>query len=82
MRNKSAEADQILSNPLFNDAFDTLRNDLIRKLRDVSTQDVETVLEMTRQLQTVDKVKAMLEKQITNQRFTEHNNSARRLRDS
>jgi hypothetical protein len=82
MRNKSAEADVILNNPLFQEAFTDIREGFIKKLRDVSTQDVETVLEITRQLQTVDKVKAMLEAKLTMQRFTEHNDSARRLRDS
>lgn len=83
---KSIEAQQILDNRMFQEGFAALESDAIKALRTVelngSPESIAMVMEITRQLQAATNLKRKFESAITGARFTEHNDNAKRLRDS
>ncbi len=76
---RGLEAEQLLANPLLNEAFKGIREALIQQLEATSIGDIDTQHEITLTLQLIKNVKRYLENwvrdgQLESERATSHSN--------
>ena len=57
---RGAEAEQLIANPIFKEAMDGVENDIDKALLNVATTDTDLCLDLIRQLQQLQLIKAKI----------------------